>query len=211
MGIQGIHPRRNTSKKHPEHNIYPYLLSDIKINHPDQVWSGDITYVRIVSGFLYLVAILDWYSRYVLAWRLSNTLDTHFCVEALEEALAINQPEIFNSDQGAQFTSTKFTGVLEEWNISISMDGRGRVFDNILAERLWRTVKYEEVYLKEYQTAGEAYGEMNRYFQFYNTERLHQALDYRTPYEVYWSKTIEESNRARSPIKEMEETHLISQ
>lgn len=211
MGIQGIHPRRNTSKKYSEHNIYPYLLSDIKINHPDQVWSGDITYVRIVSGFLYLVAILDWYSRYVLAWRLSNTLDTHFCVEALEEALAISQPEIFNSDQGAQFTSTKFTGVLEERNISISMDGRGRVFDNILAERLWRTVKYEEVYLKEYQTAGEAYGEMNRYFQFYNTERLHQALDYRTPYEVYWSKTIEESNRARSPIKEMEEIHLISQ
>ena len=197
MGLQAIHPRGNTSKKHPDHKIYPYLLRGVTITHSDQVWSGDITYIRMARGFLYLVVVLDWHSRFVLSWRLSNTLDTQFCVDALEAALTINQPEIFNSDQGSQFTSREFTGLLEERDIRISMDGRGRVYDNIFVERLWRTVKYEEVYLKDYQTVREAYRELKRYFVFYNTERLHQSLDYQTPQEVYGKRSMKESNVAR--------------
>jgi len=189
MGLHAAQPRANTSRKHPEHKIYPYLLSGVKIIRPDHVWSTDITYIRLARGFLYLVAILDWFSRFVLAWRLSNTLDTHFCVDALEAALRISQPEIFNTDQGTQFTSLGFTGILEGRDIRISMDGRGRVFDNIFVERLWRSVKYEEVYLKDYQTPEEAYQGLEGYFEFYNTERLHQALGYGIPQEAYWSRT----------------------
>lgn len=187
MGLYAAQPRANTSRKHPEHKIYSYLLRGVKIYRPNQVWSTDITYIRLARGFLYLVAILDWYSRFVLAWRLSNTLDTHFCVEALEAALSVSQPEIFNTDQGSQFTSLQFTGILENRNIRISMDGRGRVFDNIFVERLWRSVKYEEVYLKDYQTPVEAYRGLAGYLEFYNTERLHQALNYGTPQEAYQS------------------------
>ncbi len=187
MGLHAAQPRANTSRKHPENKIYPYLLAGVKIAHPDHVWSTDITYIQLAQGFLYLVAILDWYSRFVLAWRLSNTLDTHFCIEALEAALRVSQPEIFNTDQGTQFTSLGFTRILEDRDIRISMDGRGRVFDNIFVERLWRSVKYEEVYLKDYQTPEEAYRGLEDYFEFYNTERLHQALSYGTPQEAYWS------------------------
>jgi len=187
MGLHAAQPRANTSRKHPEHKIYPYLLAGVKIARPDHVWSTDITYIRLAQGFLYLVAILDWYSRFVLAWRLSNTLDTHFCIESLEAALRVSQPEIFNTDQGTQFTSLRFTRILEDRDIRISMDGRGRVFDNIFVERLWRSVKYEEVYLKDYQTPEEAYRGLEDYFEFYNTERLHQALSYGTPQEAYWS------------------------
>ncbi len=203
MGLHAARPRINTSRKHPENKIYPYLLSGVRIACPDHVWSTDITYIRLASGFLYLVAILDWYSRFVLAWRLSNTLDTHFCVEALEAALSIGQPEIFNTDQGSQFTSLQFTGILEDRNIRISMDGRGRVFDNIFVERLWRSVKYEEVYLKDYQTPAEAYRGLAGYFEFYNTERLHQALNYGTPQEAYQS-------RAGKHHSENADHHLIS-
>ena len=202
MGLHAAQPRINTSRKHPEHKIYPYLLSGVKIACPDHVWSTDITYIRLARGFLYLVAILDWYSRFVLAWRLSNTLDTHFCVEALEAALSVSQPDIFNTDQGSQFTSLRFTGILEDSDIRISMDGRGRVFDNIFVERLWprpwlrpgRSVKYEEVYLKDYQTPEEAYRGLEGYFEFYNTERLHQALNYGTPHGSGYSIRRESNN-----------------
>ncbi len=186
MGLQAIYPKPNLSLKHPDHRIYPYLLRDVEIVYPDQVWSTDITYIRMKGGFLYLTAIIDWYSRYVLSWRLSNTLDSYFCIEALEEALATKQPEIFNTDQGSQFTSIKFTGILEDHRIGISMDGRGRALDNVFVERLWRSVKYEDVYLRDYTTPLEAQLGLDHYFRFYNHERLHQSLDYSTPYEVYY-------------------------
>lgn len=185
MGLSAIAPGPHTSKPHPEHKIYPYLLRGVEIDHVDQVWSADITYIRLSRGFLYLVAVLDWYSRYVLAWRLSNTLESPFCTEALEEALKINTPEIFNTDQGTQFTSDDFTGILKDKKIAISMDGRGRCLDNIFVERLWRSVKYEEVYLHDYQTPSEAYLGLKKYFEFYNKERYHQALDNKRPGEVY--------------------------
>ena len=185
MGLEAIHPGPNTSKRHHAHKIYPYLLSGVKVVRPNQVWSTDITYIRMAHGFIYLVAIMDWFSRYVLSWRVSTTLDVDFCMEALDAALAINRPEIFNSDQGCQFTSKDFTGRLEDEGIRISMDGRGRVFDNIFVERLWRSVKYEEVYLKDYRTVEEAIQNLGAYFELYNTERLHQSLAYRTPHEVY--------------------------
>lgn len=185
MGLEAIHPGPNTSKRHHAHKIYPYLLSGVKVVRPNQVWSTDITYIRMAYGFIYLVAIMDWFSRYVLSWRVSITLDVDFCMEALDAALAINRPEIFNSDQGCQFTSKDFTGRLEDEGIRISMDGRGRVFDNIFVERLWRSVKYEEVYLKDYRTVEEAIQSLGAYFELYNTERLHQSLAYRTPREVY--------------------------
>ena len=185
MGLQAIYPKPFTSRKHPGHKIYPYLLSEIKVIYPDQVWGADITYIRMRGGFLYLVAIMDWYSRFVLAWQLSNTLDSCFCVEALESALSKSKPEIFNTDRGAQFTGSSFISVLEDREIDISMDGRGRAMDNIFVERLWRTVKYEEVYLNDYRTPLEAYRNLSRYFEFYNRERFHQSLDYRTPLEVY--------------------------
>ena len=185
MGIEAIYPKRRTTWPGEGHKIYPYLLRNVAITRPDQVWASDITYVPLRRGFLYLVAIMDWYSRYVLSWRLSNTLDMGFCLEALGEALTITQPEIFNSDQGSQFTSHVFTSRLEEHGVSISMDGRGRAIDNVFVERLWRTVKYEEVYLKDYQDGWEAEDSLAAYFHFYSHERIHQALGYRTPAQVY--------------------------
>ncbi len=167
------------------HKKYPYLLGQLVIDHPDQVWCADITYVRMLQGFVYLIAIMDWYSRFVLAWEISNTLDSIFCLSALEQALLISTPDIFNTDQGTQFTSLDFTGRLEKENIRISMDGRGRFIDNIFVERLWRSVKYEEVYLHDYETVSDARKGLSRYFLFYNMDRLHESLGYKTPYEVY--------------------------
>jgi len=197
MGIVAIYPAPNTSKTNQLHKIYPYLLRGVSVQKPNQVWGVDITYIRMERGFLYLVAILDWFSRYVLAWELSNTLDTQFCIDALEEALAkYGEPEILNSDQGCQFTSHDFTGILLDHEVKISMDGRGRVFDNIFVERLWRSVKYEEVYIKNYETSLDAYQGLGGYFKLYNTERPHQSLDYRTPQEVYYNKEVQmEQNR----------------
>jgi len=185
MGIEAIYPRRGLSRADSQAKKYPYLLKGLLIDHPDHVWASDITYIRMRQGFVYLVAILDWFSRYVVAWSMSITLDADFCLEALEEGLRWAKPEIFNTDQGSQFTSKSFTGLLEASGIRISMDGRGRAFDNIFVERLWRTVKCEEVYLKEYCTVREARLSIGEYFRFYNFERLHQALGYKTPYEVY--------------------------
>jgi putative transposase len=185
MGIEAVYPRPRTSVKHPDHTVYPYLLTDVTIDRPDQVWCTDITYIRLRRGWVYLTAVMDWFSRYVLSWEVSITMDASFCVEALEGALDFGTPEIFNSDQGSQFTSRAFTSVLLGAGIQISMDGRGRVYDNIFIERLWRSVKYEEVYLHDYETVAEAVSGLRRYFAFYNDERLHQALDYQTPAEVY--------------------------
>jgi putative transposase len=186
MGLQAIYPKPRTSTPAPEHKIYPYLLRGLKITRPNQVWSADITYVPLPKGFMYLVAIIDWFSRYVLTWQLSNTLDSHFCLQALQQALQHGQPEIFNTDQGAQFTSLAFTGLLEAAHIRISMDGRGRALDNIFVERLWRTVKYEDIYLKDYVTVLDLITGLTHYFTFYNQERFHQSLGYRTPAEVYF-------------------------
>ena len=185
MGLEAIYPKRRTTWPGAGHKIYPYLLRNVEIVRPDQVWSTDITYIPLRHGFLYLVAVLDWFSRYVLAWRLSNTLTSLFCLEALDEALSTSRPEIFNSDQGSQFTATAFTGRLESAGVAISMDGRGRALDNVFVERLWRSVKYEEVYLKDYRDGWEAEASLERYFRFYCNERIHQALGYRTPAEVY--------------------------
>jgi len=181
MGLQAIYPKKNLSRSDREHRIYPYLLRHLNISRPDQVWAADITYIRLVNGFLYLVAIIDWYSRYVLGWRLSNSLDTRFCLELLEETIGDRRPEIFNTDQGVQFTSDDFVSVLKKNNIRISMDGRGRALDNIMIERLWRSVKYEEVYLKDYRNGRDAFQGLKDYFGFYNYERLHQSLGYQTP------------------------------
>lgn len=185
MGLEAIYPKRRTTWPGAGHKIYPYLLRNVDVVRPDQVWSTDITYIPLRHGFLYLVAVLDWFSRYVLAWRLSNTLTSLFCLEALDEALSASKPEIFNSDQGSQFTATAFTGRLEAAGVAISMDGRGRALDNVFVERLWRSVKYEEVYLRDYQDGWEAEASLGRYFRFYCDQRIHQALDYRTPAEVY--------------------------
>lgn len=187
LGLEAVYPKPRLSKGHPEHQKYPYLLKGVSINRPDQVWSTDITYIRMDRGFLYLVAVIDWFSRYVLSWQLSNTLDVGFCLDALDRALNGGKPEIFNSDQGCQFTSLDFTDRLKARDIRISMDGKGRALDNIFIERFWRTIKYEEVYLKDYQTVKEARDGISNYFAFYNAERLHQALGYRTPQEVYKS------------------------
>lgn len=186
MGIQGIYPRRNFSQAHPEHVKYPYLLNNTKACRPNHIWGADLTYIRVRGSWLYLVAILDWFSRYVLAWKLSPTLAGTFCVEALTEALTLACPDIHNSDQGSQFTSREYLALLMAYpDIRISMDGRGRCFDNIFTERLWRTVKYEEVYLHDYDSPKEANASLAAYFHTYNTRRLHQALGYRTPAEVY--------------------------
>lgn len=185
MGIAAIYPKPNLSKASKEHKIYPYLLRGVAIMRPNQVWSTDITYIRLNGGFIYLTAVMDWFSRYVLSWRLSNSLETDFCLEALEEALMMGRPEIFNTDQGSQFTSDKFTRPLIEGEIAISMDGKGRALDNVFVERLWRSVKYEEVYIKNYQNVKDAYCNLKNYFTYYNTQRLHQALDYKRPFEVY--------------------------
>jgi putative transposase len=186
MGIEAVYPKPRLSLVDAGHRLYPYLLKGVPIVRPDQVWSTDITYIRLRHGFVYLVAIMDWYSRYVISWELSNSLDVHFCLAALDRALAHGKPKIFNSDQGAQFTSRPFTGRLEAADVSISMDGRGRVFDNIFIERLWRSVKYEDVYLKDYDNVPALVDGLDRYFRFYNGERLHQSLDYRTPEAIYY-------------------------
>jgi putative transposase len=185
MGIEAIYARPRLSDPAPEHRIYPYLLRGVEIERVNQVWSTDITYIRMRRGFVYLVAVIDWFSRYVLSWELSETLETGFCLRALDKALLVSLPEIFNTDQGSQFTSMDFTNRLEQAGIAISMDGRGRALDNVFVERLWRTVKYEEVYLKDYTGFAHAIAELARYFRFYNRERMHQALGYRTPEEVY--------------------------
>ncbi len=185
MNLIAIYPKPKLSKRHPEHRIYPYLLKGLEIVRANQVWCADITYIQLVKGFCYLVAIMDWYSRYVLSWRVSNTLDTDFCVECVEEAFDYGHPGIFNSDQGVQFTSNDFTQKLLANNIQISMDGRGRVFDNIFIERLWRTVKYDNIYVHEYQTITDVKYGLKDFFGFYNTDRLHQSLEYQTPWEVY--------------------------
>lgn len=185
MDIEAIYPKPHLSRAGEQAQRYPYLLRNVNIERVNQVWSTDITYIRLRRGFLYLVAVLDWFSRYVLAWQTSITLDTSFCLEALEQALRLGQPEIFNSDQGSQFTSHDFTSRLEAANIRISWDGRGRAFDNIFVERIWRTVKYEEVYLKDYDTVPTALANLKQYFTFYNEQRLHQALGYQTPAAVF--------------------------
>ena len=186
MGLEAIYPKPKLSQRHPEHRVYPYLLRGVKIGRPNQVWATDITYIRLVHGWMYLVAILDWFSRYIVSWAISTTQDVLFCLEALEGALSQGKPEIFNSDQGSQFTSTAFIDLLKAHAIRISMDGRGRVFDNIFTERLWRTVKYEEVYLHDYQDVREGKYGIGRYIEFYNHTRLHQSLDYKTPAEVHF-------------------------
>jgi putative transposase len=185
MGLEAIYPRRRLSQPGIGHEIYPYLLRGVPVKRVNQVWSADITYVRLVGGFVYLVAVIDWFSRYVLSWAVSITMDVAFCLEALEQAFRWGQPEIFNTDQGAQFTSGEFTARLQQGGVRISMDGRGRALDNVFVERLWRSVKYEEVYVREYQSVWDARQHLARYFGFYNEERLHQALGYRTPAAVY--------------------------
>jgi len=186
MGLTAIYPKPHLSKPHPTHKLYPYLLRDVAVVRPNQVWSADITYIRLKAGFAYLVAILDWFSRYVLAWRISNSLAADFCIEALEEAFSLyGRSDIFNSDQGAQFTDGNFIAELLKRRVSISMDGRGRCHDNIFVERLWRSVKYENVYLFGYETIPQARTGLSRYFQFYNKERFHQSLSNQTPWQVY--------------------------
>ena len=196
MGIQALYPGRKLSKPAPGHTVYPYLLRGMEITAAGQVWCADITYLPMARGFCYLTAVMDWASRRVLSWRLSNTLDASFCIDALEEALRrYGAPEIFNTDQGSQFTSEGFTGLLTSHGVKISMDGRGRWMDNVFIERLWRSVKYEEVYLKGYETIPEARRELGAYFDFYNLRRRHQGLEDRTPDEVYWS-TLQTERKA---------------
>lgn len=188
MGLQALYPKPALSKRHPDHKVYPYLLTGLAITHPNQVWSTDITYVPMRNGFMYLVAVMDWYSRYVLAWQLANTLESTFCIEALHQALTQGRPQIFNTDQGAQFTATAFTAILEAAQIQISMDSKGRAFDNIFNERLWRTVKYEDIYLQQYETVPALLRGLEHYFIFYNQVRPHQSLGYQTPAFVYKSQ-----------------------
>jgi len=187
MGLEAIYPKKRLSLAGEGHKRYPYLLKDLSVERPDQVWCADITYLRLRRGFLYLVAVMDWHSRYVLSWELSGALDADFCVEALEDALGSATPEIFNTDQGVQFTCEAFTGALEARGVRVSMDGRGRCYDNIFVERLWRSVKYEEVFLRDYADPVEARHGLKAYFRFYNEQRPHQALDYRTPAQVYFA------------------------
>jgi len=187
MGIEAVYPKPKTSRPHPAHKVYPYLLINTVVERPNQVWSADITYIPMSRGFMYLVSVMDWYSRKVLSWRISNTLDTDFCVEALFEALSgFERPEIFNTDQGAQFTATAFTEVLKSHQVQISMDGRGRVQDNIFIERLWWSLKYQYLYLWSFDNGADLQKGLDRWFKFYNTERSHQALDNLTPDEVYF-------------------------
>jgi len=187
MGLEAIYPKKKTSRPHPDHKVYPYLLRNMNIDHPNQVWAADITYIPMARGFMYLVAVMDWYSRKVLSWRLSNTLDTEFCVDALEDAInRFGSPDIFNTDQGAQFTSKSFTDVLKRHNINISMDGRGRAQDNIFIERLWWTVKHHYIYLHTFDNGTQLRKGLREWFEHYNHERSHQALDNMTPDEVYY-------------------------
>lgn len=185
MGIEAVYPKPKLSQPDEAHKVYPYLLNGVEVTRVNQVWSTDITYIRMAGGFVYLVAVMDWYSRYVLSWALSVTMEMDFCLAALKQALRRGRPEIFNTDQGSQFTSPKFTGELETRGIAVSMDGRGRCFDNIFIERLWRSLKYEEVYLREYALVPEARAGIGKWFQFYNHDRPHQSLQYRTPAECY--------------------------
>jgi len=186
MGLEAIYPKKKTSIVDKQHKVYPYLLKGLDINRPNQVWSTDITYIQMEKGFLYLVAIIDWYSRYVISWRISNTMETQFCIDALQEALGKGMPEIFNTDQGSQFTSLDFTGCLLDNGIQISMDGKGRCLDNIFVERLWRSVKYEYVYLNSIQNGKELWHGLYEYFNFYNQKRLHQSLGYKTPQYIHF-------------------------
>ncbi len=187
MGIESLAPKPGTSKRQPRHPVYPYLLRGLTIERPNHVWAADITFIRMARGFMYLIAIMDWATRKVLAWRLSNTLDSRFCVEALKDALfKYGTPEIFNSDQGCQFTSEAFTSVLKAWNVRISMDGKGRFTDNIFIERLWRTLKYERIYLKDYETGAELSKDLTCWFNWYNENRRHSSLDRQTPNEAYF-------------------------
>ena len=195
MGLEAIYPRPRTSRPAPQHRIYPYLLRGLVIDRPNQVWSTDITYVPMPQGFMYLVAVMDWFSRYVLSWRISNTLEVDFCLEALDEALSIGKPEIFNSDQGSQFTSPRFTRRLEEEGVPISMDGRGRALDNIFVERLWRSVKYENLYIKSYDTVPHLDRGLSDYFLFYNEERPHQGLNNQVPADLYLGKEMPIDNK----------------
>jgi putative transposase len=188
MGIEVIYPKPNLSKSQDNVRKYPYLLKEEEIVAPNQVWSTDITYIQLPKGFVYLTAVIDWHSRYVLSWELSNTMDVTFCLRVLEKALAQNTPKIFNTDQGSQYTSLAFTGRLEEKGIAVSQDGKGRALDNIFVERLWRTVKYEEVYLKGYTSVQQALEELEKYFDFYNNVRLHQSLGYQTPAAVHYQR-----------------------
>ena len=185
MGLEALFPRPRTTTAGPDARVYPYLLRGRELTDVDQVWSSDITYVPMKHGFMYLTAVIDWFSRYVLSWRLSNTLDGRFCLEALDEVLAISRPEIFNTDQGSQFTSREYTGRLEEAGIAVSRDGRGRALDNVFVERLWRSVKYEDIYINDYDRVTELESGLTAYFRFYDEERHHQSLRYRTPGEVY--------------------------
>lgn len=187
MGLEAIYPKPKTSRPHPEHKVYPYLLKGMTIDQPNQVWATDITYIPMSRGFMYLVAIMDWHSRKVLSWRISNSLDTDFCIEALTEALIrYGPPQIFNTDQGAQFTSKEFTGTLKDWGVTISMDGRGRCQDNIFIERLWWSLKYNYVYLRDFANGSALRSGLKEWFAFYNRERFHQSLDDLTPDEVYF-------------------------
>ena len=186
MGLASVLPQPGTSRPAPEHRIYPYLLRNVAIERVDHVWSSDITYIPVMGGWMYLVAILDWHSRFVLSWELSNTMEATFCVDTLERALKGSRPEVFNTDQGAQFTSPRFTEVLEREGVKVSMDGKGRCLDNVWIERLWRSVKYEEVYLNEYTDALFAWRRLADYFAYYNWKRPHQSLDYRTPAQLYF-------------------------
>jgi putative transposase len=185
MGLEAVYPKPKLSAPGQGHKVYPYLLRGVTVGRPDQVWSTDITYVPLASGFMYLAAVIDWYSRYVIAWRLSNTLDGSFCLEMLDEALTQGRPEVFNTDQGVQFTAAAWTGRLEAAGVAVSMDGQGRCLDNVFVERLWRTVKYEDIYLRGYETVPELTQGLGSYFPFYNEERPHQALGYQTPGAVY--------------------------
>lgn len=204
MGLEAIYPKPHLSRPGAEHPIYPYLLRGLSITHSDQVWAADITYIRLHRGWLYLVAIMDWFSRYVLAWETSITMETGFCLVALEKAFVASAPGIFNTDQGSQFTSSAFTDLLKGKMINISMDGRGRCMDNIFTERLWRSLKYEEIYIRDYQCVSEGRRGIDYYFHFYNHERPHQSLDYMTPAEVYFHRSGArgEENNARISLSQ---------
>ena len=195
MGLEAVFPKKNLSRPHPDHPVYPYLLRGVQVTHTNQVWSMDITYIRLKKGFVYLAAVIDWKSRYVLSYRLSNTLASDFCVEALKEALECGTPEIMNTDQGSQFTGDEFVRALKSRGIQISMDGRGRALDNIFVERLWRSVKYENVYLKGYETIPDAQAGLKEYFEFYNLNRKHQSLGYKTPWVVYSGLEVGQNQR----------------
>ena len=207
MGLEAIYPKKKTSFSHKENKVYPYLLRGLRIDHPNQVWSTDITYVRLEHGWAYLIAIMDWYSRYVIDWQLSDNLEIDFCLETLNRALNKNRPEIFNSDQDARFTSPQFTNLLEEKEIRISMDSRGRYLDNIFNERLWRTVKYENIYLKHYQNISEAREGLTKYFDFFNTKRFHSSLNDLTPAQIYF----ESQSRVAQPILIPQQLYLLNQ